>query len=81
MRLLKLNLKNPRTKVNFIFHTFYCNTVLYKLYMLIINQISPVNLWFNLKQIATQTASTVSSTEKYALQHTKSPKESLVGKV
>ena len=43
--------------------------------------ISPVNLWFNLKQIATQTASTVSSTEKYALQHTKSPKESLLGKV
>lgn len=34
---------------------------------------SPVNLWFNLKQIVTQTASTVSSTEKYALQHTKSP--------
>ena len=40
---------------------------------------SPVILWLNLKQIATQTAITVSSTEKCTLKHTKSPKESLEG--
>jgi len=34
----------------------------------------------NLKQIATQTVKTVSSTEKFALYHTKSPKKSLRGK-
>ena len=39
--------------------------------------ISPVILWFDLKQIATQTILEVSSTEKCALQHTKSPKEFL----
>ena len=39
------------------------------------------NLGVNLKQIATQTLQAVSGTEKCALQHTKSPKESLMGKV
>ena len=42
---------------------------------------SPVILWFDLKQIATQTILKVSSTEKCALQHTKSPKEFLGGSV
>ena len=42
--------------------------------------VSPVVLWFNLKQIATQTILKVSSREKCALQHTKSPKEFLGGK-
>ena len=38
------------------------------------------DLGVNLKQIATQSLSAVSGTEKCALQHTKSPKESLLGK-
>ena len=43
-------------------------------------QNSPVILWFDLKQIATQTILEVSSTEKCAVQHTKSPKKFLGGK-
>ena len=40
------------------------------------------DLGVNLKQqIATQSLSAVSGTEKCALQHTKSPKESLLGNV
>ena len=38
------------------------------------------DLGVNLKQIGTQSLSAVSGTEKCALQHTKSPKESLLGK-
>ena len=41
---------------------------------------SPVVLEFDLKLIARKTFSTVSYTEKYALQHTESPKESSEGK-
>ena len=41
------------------------------------NKNSPIILWFDLKQIATQTILKVSSTEKCALQHTISPKEFL----
>ena len=42
--------------------------------------ISPVVLEFDLKLIARKTFSTASYTEKYALQHTESPKESSEGK-
>ena len=41
---------------------------------------SPVVLEFDLKLIARKTFSTASYTEKYALQHTESPKESSEGK-
>ena len=47
---------------------------------LLAKDFSPVILWFDLKQIATQTILKVSSREKCALQHTKSPKEFLGGK-
>ena len=41
---------------------------------------SPIVLEFDLKLIARKTFSTASYTEKYALQHTESPKESSEGK-